>query len=102
LGREHVFRAMFAEMKGWLLENGVRSVLVACPNCHKVFREYGSELKVKTVCEALAENGPPRSEKQNGTFVVHDPCAVRFEKSIHGAVRDLIENLGVTTENIQH
>ena len=102
LGREHVFRAMFAEMKGWLLENGVRTVLVACPSCHKVFREYESELKVKTVYEVLAENGLPRSEQQTGMVVVHDPCAVRFEETIHVAVRDLVENRGLTTENLQH
>ncbi len=93
---------MFAEMRGWLLENGVRTVLVACPSCHKVFREYGSELRVKTVYEVLAENGLPRSEKLTGMVVVQDPCAIRFEKSIHGAVRDLVEDLGLTIENLPH
>lgn len=102
LGREEVFRAMFGEMKDWLLENGVRTVLVACPNCYTVFREFGSELKVKTIYEVLAENGLPGSEKQTGMVVVHDPCVVRFDSSIQGAVRKLIENLGLTTEDLPH
>lgn len=102
LGREEIFHAMFSEMKGWLLENGVRTVLVACPNCHKVFREYGGEIAVNSVYEVMAENGLPQSEKQTGTVVVHDPCAVRFEKSVHGAVRNLIEKTGLTIENISH
>ncbi len=102
LGREDVFRAMFSEMKEWLLENGVRTVLVACPNCHKVFREYGGELEVKTVYEALAEEGLPRPEKQAGTVAVHDPCSVRFENPVHGAVRSLIEKTGLTVESLPH
>ena len=31
----------FGEMKDYLLQNGVRTVLTACPNCYRVFKEYG-------------------------------------------------------------
>ncbi len=102
LGRERVFRKMFTEMREWLLENGVRTVLVACPNCHKVFREHGRELLVKTVYEILAQNRMPRAGRQMGKVVVHDPCAVRFEQSIHGAVRDLVKKMGLTIQDMPH
>jgi heterodisulfide reductase subunit B len=49
LGREKVFQLMFGELKDYLFENGARNVLVACPNCHKVFKDYGDGLTVKTV-----------------------------------------------------
>jgi ferredoxin len=41
LGRERFFRAMFEEMKSYLVQKGVQRVLVACPNCHKIFSNYG-------------------------------------------------------------
>lgn len=104
LGRERVFRKMFTEMREWLVENGVRTVLVACPNCHKVFREHGRELLVKTVYEILAQKGMPRvrAPGQKRKVVVHDPCAVRFEQPIHGAVRDLVEKAGLTIQDMPH
>ena len=49
LGRDEYFRAMFQEMKAYLLEHGIKTVLVACPNCYKLFKEYGCELTVRTV-----------------------------------------------------
>ncbi len=102
LGREPFFQAMFGEMKTYLLDHGVRTVLVACPNCHRIFREYGEGLSVKTVYEVLAENHPPDTVKVSGTVTVHDPCAVRFEESIHGSVRDLIAGKGLTVEEMPH
>ena len=49
LGRESHFQAMFGEMKTYLLDKGVRNILVACPNCYKVFKTCGEEFDVKTV-----------------------------------------------------
>lgn len=102
LGREDHFRSMFAEMKGWLLEKGVRNVLVACTNCHAVFREHGGELMARTVYELLSENGLPDTKNISGIVTLHDPCAVRFEKSVHAAVRKLIERKGLTVEEMEH
>lgn len=102
LGREKVFRLMFGEMRDYLVENGVRNVLVACPNCHKVFREHGKNLNVKSVYEVLIENGLPGGEEVSGAVTIHDPCAVRFEESVHGAVRKLVESKGLTIDEMPH
>ena len=59
LGREDFFNFLFGEMRDYLLRNGVRTVLTACPNCFRVFKEYGSGLSVRTAYEVLAEQGPP-------------------------------------------
>ena len=44
---------MFGEMYGHLVSQGIRTVLTACPNCTKFFRQYGHGLRVKTVYEIL-------------------------------------------------
>jgi uncharacterized membrane protein YdjX (TVP38/TMEM64 family)/Fe-S oxidoreductase len=102
LGRENHFHAMFQEMKDYLVEHGVRKVIVACPNCYKVFRKYGDELSVGTVYEFMAQHGGPQTENINGTISIHDPCALRFEEPVQSAVRDLAFKKGLSIEEMPH
>jgi len=102
LGREEYFDAMFNEMKDFLVTNGIRNVLVACPNCYNVFSKYGGELSVKTVYEVMAESVAPETVQVTGTVTIHDPCAIRHETSIHSAVRDLVAQKGLTVEEMPH
>jgi uncharacterized membrane protein YdjX (TVP38/TMEM64 family)/Fe-S oxidoreductase len=102
LGRQDYFNAMFEEMKKYLLDHGIRNVLVACPNCYKVFKKYGGELSVKTVYEFMVRNGLPDTGPVQGTVTIHDSCAVRFEEPVHAAVRDLVSAKGLTIEEMPH
>ena len=95
LGREDYFQTMFGEMKGYLLDKGIRTVLVACPNCYRMFKEYGDPLQVKTVYEVLAEGQSMERKGTRGTVTVHDPCVTRFEKPIQDDVRNMIQSQGV-------
>ena len=58
LGREGYFQAMFGEMKDYLIGQGVKKVIVACPNCYRIFDLYGGGLTVGSVYDVLAENMP--------------------------------------------
>jgi Fe-S oxidoreductase len=102
LGRERFFQAMFEEMKSYLIEKGVRRVLVACPNCHKIFSHYGGELRVKTVYEILAENGAHSGQRLSGVVRVHDPCSFRSEEKVHAALRELVRKKGLEIEEMVH
>lgn len=102
LGRADYFQAMFGEMRSFLLANGIRRVIVACPNCYKVFKLYGGELAVQSVYELLARSGLPQPKDERGTVTIHDSCAVRFEESIHRAVREIVASQGLTVEEMPH
>ena len=67
MARDEYFHGMFQEMKRYLLDNGIRNVLVACPSCYQVFKKYGDELAVKTVYEVMVHNGLP----DTGTSIRH-------------------------------
>jgi uncharacterized membrane protein YdjX (TVP38/TMEM64 family)/Fe-S oxidoreductase len=103
LGRVEHFTAMFGEMREYLVAHGIRHVLVACPNCYKVFARYGAGLSVRTIYEIMArkpcpeDTAPPANE-----FTIHDSCAVRQEESIHEAVRMLIRQQGHATQEMPH
>ena len=102
LGREEYFDAMFNEMKEFFVTNGILNVFVACPNCYKVFSKYGGELSVKTVYEVMTESVTPETVQVSGTVTIHDPCAIRYEASIHSAVRELAAHKGLTFEEMPH
>jgi len=40
LGRDIHFQAMFNELQNYLLQNGIKNILVACPNCYRVFLDW--------------------------------------------------------------
>lgn len=101
LGREDFARSRFAEMHDWLVAQGVREVLVACPNCQVMFAEPGNGLGVRTVWEALAESGAAPA-LASGTVTVHDPCAVRNALPVQRAVRALLQRQGLTVEEMAH
>ena len=102
LGRDEYFTAMFTEMRDFLLKNGVRQVIVACPNCYKVFNTYGETLSVRTAYEFMAQDALPTGIKLAATVNVHDSCAVRYESAIHTAVRDLCTKQGLTLSEMPH
>ncbi len=102
LGREDHFTAMFEEMKAYLLDHGIKRVVLACPNCHKVFSRYGGSLSTTTVYEILAQSPIDGTRHASGRVTIHDPCAVRFEEGMHKFVRQLVTKKGYTLEEMAH
>ena len=102
LGREEEFIRVFTDMKERLLKEGVREVLVACPNCYKIFSEYGGDLKVKTVYEELTELDSPAGKIEGDVMVtIHDPCVLRDDPIAGNAVRALLQREGVRIEEMK-
>ncbi len=103
LGRQDHFLKMFDEMKHILLNNNVKTVLVACPSCYNVFEKYGSPLKTKTVYEELAEQNLPTNSAVKGIKAsFHDSCTARFTKNIQDSVRKIAINAGIELSEMKH
>lgn len=102
LGRSGHFAAMFGEMKAYLLAQGVKTVLVACPNCHGVFSRYAPELEVVTVYEVLARADIGVARAAGGEVTVHDPCVSRDNAGVHAAVRTLLGAAGLRVREMPH
>lgn len=98
LGRLEYFQTMFSGLQATLKKYAIKKVLVACPNCFRMFREYG-EVEVQTIYEMLKVPSPSLLQQE---VTVHDPCGVRFETTIHQAVRRLIEGTGCTIREMKH
>lgn len=103
LGRQEFFLTMFGEMAAWLEANGVLRILVACPNCYKVFSEYARQFHTETVYETLMENMPnSAAEGSSATVTIHDPCVVRSASAPQAAARMLIAGSGRVIEEMPH
>ncbi|NTV48684.1 MAG: hypothetical protein HGB32_03000 [Geobacteraceae bacterium] len=102
LGRQEYFNAMFGEMSDYLVGRGVKTVLVACPNCYKMFSEYSPDLSVRTIYEALLESGAGDIATVTGTVTIHDPCVIRSFERPQDSVRALVVGTGLTIEEMPH
>lgn len=103
LGRQRYFSEMFGEMVAWLEANGIQRILVACPNCYKVFSEYARQFQTETIYEELAGMMPDSVVGVSATPVtIHDPCVMRFACAPQEAVRELVSGSGYVTEEMPH
>lgn len=102
LGRRTYFEQTFGNLRQRLVRSGIRRVLTACPNCFKVFKMYGRELSVDMVYGILGRNGLPLKGHHQGKVTIHDPCPLRFENGIHNDIRDLVQKLGYSIQEMKH
>ncbi len=102
LGRHDRFLALFGEMKNYLLEHGITTVLTACPSCHHVFTEYGGSLEVRSVYEVLDGAWEGRGELSGAVVSVHDSCVGRFDVRVQSAVRSLLSKTGCRLDEMPH
>ncbi|NOX32795.1 MAG: hypothetical protein GXP56_03515 [Deltaproteobacteria bacterium] len=102
LGRQDYFNEMFFEMKSFLIKHKIKTIIVACPNCHKIFNTYGKEFKVETVYDIISRFGFDDTRKISGQITIHDPCPMRFEKSIQDSVRSVLRKKGLEIVDTPH
>ncbi len=96
LGRQTDFNNAFSILKQRLLAQGVKTIIVACPNCYKVFSSYSEELQTVSIYEFLTEKGFHLPEPAfTDDYSIHDPCATRFDNSVQRSVRRLAETNGI-------
>ncbi|MBU1171925.1 MAG: VTT domain-containing protein [Proteobacteria bacterium] len=100
LGRQTYFSDMLGEMKTYLSENGVNRIIVACPNCFKVFKTYLGGFDIVSIYECL--DGEALNIPSDTTFTVHDPCVLRHDPHVHGTVRALATRTGCILSEMPH
>ncbi|WP_321389810.1 VTT domain-containing protein [uncultured Desulfuromusa sp.] len=102
LGDSDHFNAMFGEMKEYLQEHGIETILTACPNCLEVFTEYGEEFNSRSIYDLLNETPLPETTKVSGTVSIHDPCVSRYRTETQDSVRQLLTGMGLKIEEPAH
>lgn len=101
LGDVDCFTSMFQQLYTLLVRNGVEKVLVACPNCYRIFSEYGGGLNIVSVYEELLSSSRVLIQISS-SVTLHDPCGVRFAALVQQSVRDLLRGQGVHIKEMKH
>jgi len=103
LGRTAYFDAMFSEMHHYLVNHGIKTVLVACPSCFAVFNQYGKGLTTRSIYDILSrEYWQPESQPYSEPLTIQDSCVARFETNMQNSVRKLIRARGFSIEEMKH
>ena len=103
LGRASFFRAMFGEMRQYLVSHGVKNVIAACPSCYSIFSQYGEDLNCSHAYNLLQEEDfQPNAGLSPVTVTVQDSCVARFDANVQQRVRSLIKARGVSWEEMRH
>jgi uncharacterized membrane protein YdjX (TVP38/TMEM64 family)/Fe-S oxidoreductase len=101
LGRKAFFQSNFSSQEQFLEQHGVRGVITACPNCHRIFETYAQKLAVHSAYDLMAETWP-EDRILSGTVTIHDPCSTRNNQTLHASVRQLVEKTGLEIREMSH
>ena len=104
LGRDKQFHRYFRELLDITRQYALKKILVACPNCYRIFSKYGEGLEIVTVYELLNRKSYadilPIIDK--GRVAVHDACSTRFNSGIQDDTRDLLGKMGIELKEMKH
>lgn len=102
LGRSAAFTDNFSVLLNKLRVHGIRTVLTACPNCTRMFHDYGQDVHVENVFTLLHRQGGEHHPDNGQEVCVHDPCPLRNDQPSQEAVRGLLRRLGYTVRPMSH
>ncbi|MBN2123595.1 MAG: (Fe-S)-binding protein [Deltaproteobacteria bacterium] len=81
---------------------GASEIILACPECYATFKEYGTDLTLTFISDALLKAGLPDPMGDGRVFSLHDSCSTRWEKDLQEGVRVLIRDLGYGIEEMAY
>ena len=95
LGDKDRFQKIFERTLEEFSRLGIEEVVVACLNCHKMYRE-NSDVKLRTIYEIMAEMGLPESiSRDEQEITIHDSCPARYRPEIRNAVRQIASQMNL-------
>lgn len=102
LGRDAFFEEKFGRLLSSLTDAGVKRVITACPNCQKIFEQYGTGLTVETVYMVLDAHGHTPDRATVKEAVIHDPCPQREDSATQDSVRSLAARCGISIREMKN
>ncbi|MCI5150931.1 MAG: (Fe-S)-binding protein, partial [Candidatus Electrothrix sp. MAN1_4] len=104
LGQQDFFLNIFGKLRQFLVTQGVQRVLVLCPSCHAIFKQYGFPLQTEYVYTLLTQHPLPKNYvlDDNKKITIHDPCITRQDDEVHHSVRQLIQAASLEREEMPH
>jgi Fe-S oxidoreductase len=101
LGDKDRFQNIFGGTLKEFSRLGIEEVVVACINCHKMYRE-NTDIKLRTIYEIMAEMGLPESiSGDEQVITIHDSCPARYKSEIRNAVRQIASQMNFSVSEMK-
>ena len=99
-GEEELYASHLEQMQKEWWELGEPTVILACPNCAKLFKQYLPEIPTVFLTEVMEEWGIPESvSAESGvSYGIFDPCASREFPNLQENVRRVAAQAGISFE----
>jgi Fe-S oxidoreductase len=103
LGRQHFFEQRFSARMQLLDQRKIRRIITGCPSCLQAFSMLPHNFSVTTIFAVLADNDLLPPARFSGLSCrLHDPCSIRFSRTIHADVRRIMKSLGLRLTEMVH
>ena len=105
-GRSDLFEASLAELRSQHKALGSPKLILACSTCYQTFKVHLPEVEIVSLWDVMDQHGlPPEAhttiqDREPEVVAVHDPCTTRSERHIHASVRNLLNRLGYTVDEL--
>ena len=102
IGNTEHFGNILKKITQKLLANSIKEILVACPSCYVIFKEYAPQFKVTSIYQKLLQNPPKVPQPLKETVMIHDACMTRFDSKQQDAIRKLVTHCGANISEVKH
>ncbi|MEN6439603.1 MAG: pyridine nucleotide-disulfide oxidoreductase/dicluster-binding protein [Syntrophobacter sp.] len=101
-GRAELFRTVLREFMAQWREMGRPQLITACSTCYEILKTHLAEVPVLSLWEVMdrLDVPGPRHPDSPGTVAIHDACTTRHEPHIHASVRNIVQRMGLTIEEL--
>ena len=101
-GDLNTFELISKNLKAEVKELGASQIIVACPFCYSILKQYNPELDPVSLYTVLNEIGVPENKQESAVYNIHDPCTARYEPEIQASIRSIIKKSGNSLIEILH
>lgn len=104
LGRQQFFQERFRKRLARLTAANIRTILTACPSCHRALTAFSHDCTVTSAYTMLASHGIAAAAAGNEStpFAIHDPCSTRSMPEMQTDIRTLCSHRGLTLVEMAH
>lgn len=102
-GRKDKYSEAIEALRDNWIGMGSPTVITACSSCHLLLRKAIPEMSLVSLWEIIDTHGIPENVGVDLTDVavaLHDPCSSRNEPEVQEAVRNILRQLGISSEEL--
>jgi len=99
-GRRESLEGLIGKLEQVLRSEGNPPLILACPSCNEVFRNYLPHIDRISVWQVLLDKGLPEGRPVDLPLALHDPCTTRREQGWRDSVREILQKIGQPFEEL--